>query len=579
VAAGLHNTRSTCDELTAQHTTGSDRYYTYDAYGNLTASAVVLGGTTAYTYDEANRLASTSPPAGSALGFSVDALGRQWTKSVGGTLAETYGYAATSDSVVQIDLAAGSTSSAVDGMGNRSATATSAGALGWNLPDLHGNVAAVLAAAGSSVSDAFRYDAYGRTVGKTTSSLPTPWRYQGRLQLSTDDGSGNTADLYDFGARAYDPQLGVFTSFDTLAGGAQNPITLNRFLYAGANPATLIDPDGHMFVSYLMADNYVIESPASTPSSKSSSSTNTQSMTAAAPSGSALIGSPGTATPTTQRPASHVTNPGWVVTGDDLRWVGRPVPLGHSCTVVQLDCTAADFDKMDTNARIEWLDNFQVTWKTRGYFNNVRAILRFARDKGIGLTPGSWTSVVDSNILEGIEQGQALFRGKPTASNPAATEWLTFFTDLYRLFPVAGTDQLKQEWATAEQHATDYGVARANAAGLPAPPDNVFTLIDAGDVYRFALQHPAEVRALAGVAGQLVGAQMTALGCTAFQSMCPLLVSFFASSGYRTAGSWLEEMLSDPTNEEAVYQFTGWIYDAGHGLNDIANNLLGTRFP
>jgi YD repeat-containing protein len=91
------------DELTAQHTTGSDRYYTYDTYGNLTSSAVVLGGTTAYTYDEANHLASITPPAGSASSFSVDALGRQWTKSVGGSLAETYGYAATSDSVVQID--------------------------------------------------------------------------------------------------------------------------------------------------------------------------------------------------------------------------------------------------------------------------------------------------------------------------------------------------------------------------------------------------------------------------------------------------------------------------------------------
>jgi RHS repeat-associated protein len=95
------------------------------------------------------------------------------------------------------------------------------------------------------LSDAFRYDAYGRTIGKTTSSLPTPWRFQGRMQLSTDDGSGNSADLYDFAARAYDPSLGVFTSFDDVAGGAQNPITLNRFLYAAANPATLIDPDGH----------------------------------------------------------------------------------------------------------------------------------------------------------------------------------------------------------------------------------------------------------------------------------------------------------------------------------------------
>jgi hypothetical protein len=31
-------------------------------------------------------------------------------------------------------------------------------------------------------------------------------------------------------------------------GGAQNPLSMNRFLYAHANPATLIDPTGHYAV-------------------------------------------------------------------------------------------------------------------------------------------------------------------------------------------------------------------------------------------------------------------------------------------------------------------------------------------
>ena len=30
-----------------------------------------------------------------------------------------------------------------------------------------------------------------------------------------------------------------------MSGSAQNPLTLNRYLYANANPATLVDPDGH----------------------------------------------------------------------------------------------------------------------------------------------------------------------------------------------------------------------------------------------------------------------------------------------------------------------------------------------
>ena len=34
-------------------------------------------------------------------------------------------------------------------------------------------------------------------------------------------------------------------SFDSVSGSAQNPLTLNRYLYANANPATMVDPDGH----------------------------------------------------------------------------------------------------------------------------------------------------------------------------------------------------------------------------------------------------------------------------------------------------------------------------------------------
>ncbi len=63
---------------------------------------------------------------------------------------------------------------------------------------------------------------------------------QGRILEST---AGSAT--YDFGARAYVPDLGTFTSLDSVAGSAQNPLTLNRYLYAEADPETLVDPDGH----------------------------------------------------------------------------------------------------------------------------------------------------------------------------------------------------------------------------------------------------------------------------------------------------------------------------------------------
>ena len=82
-------------------------------------------------------------------------------------------------------------------------------------------------------------------VASVTSALPTPWRYQGRMLES----AAGTPDLYDFQARSYNPALGTFTSLDSHLGSAQNTALLNGYLYANANPATLVDPDGHCSMS------------------------------------------------------------------------------------------------------------------------------------------------------------------------------------------------------------------------------------------------------------------------------------------------------------------------------------------
>jgi hypothetical protein len=50
-------------------------------------------------------------------------------------------------------------------------------------------------------------------------------------------------------ARFYAPGLGAFTQLDTVMGQAQNPLSMNRYLYAHANPWTYVDPDGHRCMS------------------------------------------------------------------------------------------------------------------------------------------------------------------------------------------------------------------------------------------------------------------------------------------------------------------------------------------
>jgi RHS repeat-associated protein len=138
------------------------------------------------------------------------------------------------------------TTSLIDAIGDRLGQGTGSAFGGWLIADLHGNiVAAVSPGSSPALLSAYRYDAYGETCGSwsaSSGSIAVPWRFQGRLLESA---TGST-DLYDFGARSYDPSLGAFTSFDSVAGSAQNPLTLNRYLYANANPATLVDPDGHV---------------------------------------------------------------------------------------------------------------------------------------------------------------------------------------------------------------------------------------------------------------------------------------------------------------------------------------------
>ena len=219
---------------------------------------------TSYEYDPAGHLTliDTGSPA-TAVRFRIDALGRHATQSVGPAGAESsvtvYRYLGTSDtvssSVTLEDTAdppvASLTYSAIDAIGDRLTTGTSE-AFAYLLPDLHGNVVATMSAGSSpAFSAAYRYDAYGVTCDSyaPSGSIASPWRYQGRI-LESAEGS---ADLYDFSARSYDPGLGAFTSFDSVTGSAQNPLTLNRYLYANANPATLVDPDGHFAWAIPMA--------------------------------------------------------------------------------------------------------------------------------------------------------------------------------------------------------------------------------------------------------------------------------------------------------------------------------------
>jgi len=216
-----------------------------DTYGNLLADpeAGTTAGVITYAYDLADRTISMTT-SGTLTTLTLDALGRNWKRTTAGS-TDTYSYAGTTNAVVRIANTGGggaTTDSIVDPAGDRLGTKTG-GTVAWLVPDLHGSIAAGLSQDTLSVTDAIRYDGFGQTVATWPvggSPATKSWKYQGRLDVSPTPTS-----LYDLAARDYAPGLGAFTSLDSVVGSAQNPMELNRFLYAEGSPTTLVDPDGH----------------------------------------------------------------------------------------------------------------------------------------------------------------------------------------------------------------------------------------------------------------------------------------------------------------------------------------------
>ena len=229
-------TYAATDQLIKQTIGVVDKISQFDRYGNLLQAADNANVYTSYAYDEASRLTSISPAGGTAATFTIDPLDRHGQRTVGAA-TDTYGYVGPSE--MAFETSSTGTRSLLDLDGSRLAVKNGS-TVAWVIFDLHGSIAALCTAGGTTLSDAYRYDGFGQTVA-TGGSSTNPWKYRGLLTISP----GTSDTLYDMFARDYSPSRGAFTQVDSVQGSAANPLTMNRYLYALANPATLIDPDGH----------------------------------------------------------------------------------------------------------------------------------------------------------------------------------------------------------------------------------------------------------------------------------------------------------------------------------------------
>jgi RHS repeat-associated protein len=102
--------------------------------------------------------------------------------------------------------------------------------------DAHSGVRLVMDASGT-VTDTWEYDAFGNVVGRI-GTLDNGFTYRGE---QVDSPSG----LQYLRARWMDSAQGRFDTRDTWLGIIEEPIGLNTYAYASANPLDLSDPSGH----------------------------------------------------------------------------------------------------------------------------------------------------------------------------------------------------------------------------------------------------------------------------------------------------------------------------------------------
>jgi len=99
------------------------------------------------------------------------------------------------------------------------------------------------------VTDAYWYDAYGNLLEHEGSS-ENDYLFAGE---QFDEGLGQ----YYLRQRYYDAAIGRFTRRDTYEGRLNEPITLNKYLYANGNPVYYVDPSGLFSLGEISAANSI----------------------------------------------------------------------------------------------------------------------------------------------------------------------------------------------------------------------------------------------------------------------------------------------------------------------------------
>ncbi len=207
--------------------------YIYDANGNMTHRDPPDANYYDFTYDTENRLIEGKKNGVTIATFTYDGDGNR-VKSVVNSVTTAYvgshfEWTGSTDTMKKYYSAGGTRV----GIRVGSSTGQTTG-LSWLFGDQLGSTSITLNASGAETGE-LRYTPWGETR-YNTGTTPTTFRYTGQREQSE-------IGLYFYNARWYDPQLGRFTSADTMT--PKSVQGLDRYAYVDNNPIKNIDPTGH----------------------------------------------------------------------------------------------------------------------------------------------------------------------------------------------------------------------------------------------------------------------------------------------------------------------------------------------
>ena len=211
-----HDNDNKVDKVTDRN--GNTTTYVYDDQGNITEVTDSKGNVTQYTYDQFGNETSVTDALGHKTAYEYYRYGNvtKETNTLGFSTETTY--ILTQDQTGQVNHlyqdAQGSTRLVTDQQGST-----------------------------QSIID---YDAFGNALLSSKPDSTIKHRYVGEY-LDQDSG------FYHLRARDYDPKIGRFVSRDRFEGIRNNPLTLNPYLYANADPVNGVDPSGHFGLGGMMA--------------------------------------------------------------------------------------------------------------------------------------------------------------------------------------------------------------------------------------------------------------------------------------------------------------------------------------